>query len=65
MDCCYCGSAVDPERIEIGYFHCKSDSCVIRWRGERMRDYSLHLVPKQGFSLVSRGTSVAGRSSGR
>jgi hypothetical protein len=64
MTCCYCGSDIDPERAEI-YSHCPASPCVVRWRSQRMTQYSLHLVPKQGFTVVPKGTVLSGKSSGR
>lgn len=65
MDCRFCGSPVDSGRVEIGYSHCMADACVNRWRAERLNEYALHLVPKQGFSILPKSETYSGRSSGR
>ena len=65
--CRFCGDPLSNERAEI-YSHCSSDDCVIMWRRERLQDYSLTLVPKQGFQIVSISNEflkVGGRSSGK
>jgi len=64
--CQYCGKPVESERYKAGYHHCKDNSCVNAWRRQRLEEnYSLHLVPKQGYAIVPKKTMVSGRSSGR
>ena len=67
MSCRFCGEPLSVERAEI-YSHCSADNCVIMWKRERLQDYSLTLVPKQGFQIVSISNEflkVGGRSSGK
>lgn len=63
--CQYCGKPVEAERWSAGYHHCKDDSCGAAWKRQRLENYSLHLVPKQGFAIVPKSTVVSGRSSGK
>ena len=67
MICDYCSSPLSVERAEI-YSHCTADDCVVMWKRERLADYRLSLVPKQGFQIVSVSNEflkVGGRSSGK
>ena len=67
MNCRFCSDPLSAERAEI-YSHCSADDCVIMWKRERLQDYSLTLVPKQGFQIVSINNEflkVGGRSSGK
>ena len=65
--CRFCGDPLSAERAEI-YSHCPADNCVVMWKRERLADYRLSLVPKQGFQIVSVSNEflkVGGRSSGK
>ena len=65
--CKFCNEPLSDERAEI-YSHCPADNCVIMWKRERLQDYSLTLVPKQGFQIVLNKDNflkVGGRSSGK
>ena len=65
--CRFCGDPLSVERADI-YSHCSSDDCVVMWKRERLSNYSLTLVPKQGFAIVERDNvflKVGGRSSGK
>ena len=67
MTCVFCDTLLSDERAEI-YSHCPADNCVIMWKRERLQDYSLTLVPKQGFQIVLKKDNflkVGGRSSGK
>jgi hypothetical protein len=67
VNCCFCNNELTQERSEI-YSHCASDDCVVMWKRERLSNYSLTLVPKQGFTIVERDNvflKVGGRSSGK
>ena len=67
MNCEYCDTPLSAERAEI-YSHCSADNCVVMWKRERLENYSLTLVPKQGFQIVSISNEflkVGGRSSGK
>lgn len=67
MTCTFCDTHLSAERAEI-YSHCPADNCVIMWKRERLSDYSLTLVPKQGFQIVLKKDNflkVGGRSSGK
>ena len=67
MSCTFCGEPLSDERAAI-YSHCTADNCVIMWKRERLQDYSLTLVPKQGFQIVLKKDNflkVGGRSSGK
>ena len=67
MSCCFCGNALSNDPAEI-YSHSASDNCVVMWKRERLSNYSLTLVPKQGFAIVERDNvflKVGGRSSGK
>ena len=65
--CRFCGADLSQERQEI-YSHCTASDCVVMWKRERLQNYSLTLVPKQGFQIVSISNEflkVGGRSSGK
>ena len=67
MTCVFCDTPLSDERAEI-YSHCTADDCVVMWKRERLSDYSLTLVPKQGFQIVLKKDNflkVGGRSSGK
>jgi hypothetical protein len=66
MDCSVCGSPVLPARWEAGYDYCMSPDCAQQLR-ERVSNYRLILVPKQGFTYVSADSPdlLSGKSSGR
>ena len=67
MKCDFCDTPLSPERAEI-YSHCSDDNCVVMWRRMRLDDFSLTLVPKQGFHIIYKTDSflkVGGRSSGK
>ena len=67
MTCRFCNATLSAERAEI-YSHCSADDCVVMWKRERLADYRLSLVPKQGFQIVSISNEflkVGGRSSGK
>ena len=67
MTCVFCNEPLSDERAAI-YSHCTADNCVVMWKRERLENYSLTLVPKQGFQIVSISNEflkVGGRSSGK
>ena len=67
MTCVFCNEPLSDERAEI-YSHCTANDCVVMWKRERLQDYSLPLVPKQGFQIVLKKDNflkVGGRSSGK
>ena len=67
MTCVFCDAPLSDERAAI-YSHCTANDCVVMWKRERLQDYSLTLVPKQGFQIVLKKDNflkVGGRSSGK
>ena len=65
MTCVFCNESLSDERAAI---YCTADNCVVMWKRERLQDYSLTLVPKQGFQIVLKKDNflkVGGRSSGK
>lgn len=55
-ECNICGGPNSDERVEIGYLHCTSPSCVGTWRNRRIADNQLALVllHKQGLAWISK-----------
>jgi|694.fasta_scaffold09142_7 hypothetical protein len=65
--CRFCNSKLSQERSNI-YDHCSSSDCVLTWRRERLEQFRLDLVPKQGFAISFKSDEHVrsiGRSSGR
>lgn len=67
MNCRLCGAPIDPDRVAIGKDVCMARECTqAATRSRLTRDFALVLMPKQGFTYVSRDTThLNGRSSGR
>jgi hypothetical protein len=67
VNCDYCDTPLSDERADI-YSHCPADNCVVMWKRMRLEDFSLTLVPKQGFHIIYKTDNflkVGGRSSGK
>jgi hypothetical protein len=66
MDCIVCGTAVVPDRWDIGKRTCHS--CGSAQALELVQDeFRLILMPKQGFGIVKKDSPdlLNGKSSGR
>ena len=67
MNCIYCDAEFAYERYEAGYDYCMSKECVSKGISGRMSEFRLILMPKQGFTYVSKNSPDLknGKSSGR
>jgi len=68
MKCQYCGDEFSERRAELGYTYCMKPACAVEPLTERGNNYQLVLMPKQGFTYVSKDSTdlkTSGKSSGR
>lgn len=67
MKCRFCGDPLSEARAEIGKDYCMAKNCQAHHQREWNQQYTVVLVPKQGFTWVERDRvkETSGRSSGK